>query len=63
MRWRASYELGLWLKKPRLSQVQAQFGPDFQEIGGFWLSAASALANGELAVPSRAVGLKPGEPG
>ena len=29
-------------------KVQAQLGPEGQEIGGFWLGAASALKNASL---------------
>lgn len=32
-------------------QVQTQYGPEVQEMGGFWPSAASALAN--WAAPGR----------
>lgn len=31
-------------RKPRRRQVQAQLGPEDQEMGGFWPCAASALA-------------------
>ena len=35
-----SFKTACWM------QVQTQLGPEVQEIGGFWLSAVSALANG-----------------
>ena len=36
------------LSKDCCQLVEAQFGPDLQEMGGFWSRAAGALANAGL---------------
>ena len=39
-------------------KVQTQLGPGFQEIGGFWLNAASALTKGRAAASGWPLTLK-----
>lgn len=42
-------------------QVQAQYGPGIQEMGGFWPSAASALAKGAVGEDDTLTALDAGE--